>query len=189
MSPFAAKTMEQLSKEDPAAANKQVDLLDSFQWFELIGEVTFPDAVIGENQGRKYILLATRPPCVMLPGEGKDAWGLTKVYTTKDYDGRPAISFELDEHGAELFTALTKENIHNALAIVVDGKVASAPVIQTVLGKHGIITGRFTEQEVNALVKALKTGMPPAIHPATAATSAPATQPAVGTRPSLPTLL
>ncbi len=131
-------------------------------WLPIAGELTnAPRLVTGEYEGQKYVLVSVRPGQTMLPGEDENVWGLAKVYATVDGSGRPAIGFELDDRGAELFAAFTKANINNALAIVVDGKVVSAPILKTALGKQGMITGRFSEQEVKALVNALKAGMPP----------------------------
>ena len=142
-------------------------------WLPIAGELTNADLLVtGEYEGQKYVLVSDKPGQTMLPGEGKDAWGLAKVYATTD-GSRPAVSFELDDRGAELFAAFTKANIDNALAIVVNGKVVSAPVLKTALGKQGMIVGRFTEQEVKDLVQALKGGMPPTAKPATQPAAAP----------------
>ncbi|MCK4626554.1 MAG: HEAT repeat domain-containing protein, partial [Phycisphaerae bacterium] len=132
-------------------------------WLPIAGELTnAPVLVTGEYKGQKYVLVSDMPGQTMLPAKGKNAWGLAKVYATKDSLGRPAVGFELDERGAELFAAFTKANINNVLAIVVDGKVVSAPLLRSTMGKQGIIVGQFSEQEV----KALKAGMPPATQPA-----------------------
>lgn len=126
-------------------------------WLPISGELTnAPQLVTGEHNGQKYVLVSDKLGQTMVPGKGNDAWGLAKVYATKDDFNQPAIGFELDARGAELFAALTKANINNALAMIVDGKVVSAPIIKTALGKTGMITGRFTEQDVNALVQALR---------------------------------
>jgi len=137
-------------------------------WLEIAGELTNAgELVTGEYEGRKYVLVSDKPGQTMLPGEGKNAWGLAKVYPTRDGSGRLAVGFVLDNRGAELFATFTKANINRALAIVVDGKVVAAPVLRTALGKQGVITGRFTEKEIRTLVKALKAGMPPKESPAT----------------------
>lgn len=163
-------------------------------WLPISGELTnSPQLIAGEYDGQKYVLVSDKPEQVMagpqppdpgattkaLPGQEKDAWGLAKAYVTKDQFNQPAVGFELDERGAELFSTLTKANINNALAIVIDGKVVSVPIIRAVSGKQGTITGKFTEQEAIALVQALRAGMPP-VPPAS---SGQATQPAT-TAPS-----
>lgn len=137
-------------------------------WLPMSGELTSaPQLITGEYDGQKYVLVSDKPVQVMVSDEGKDAWGLARVYVTKDPFDQRAIGFELDERGAELFAALTKTNIKNALAVVIDGKVVSAPTIMTAMGKTGMIAGRFTEQEATALVQALRAGMPPTSKPAT----------------------
>ena len=129
-------------------------------WLPIAGGLTGADQLVtGECKGRKYVLVSDRPGQTMLPGKGENAWYLEKVYATKGGSGRPAVGFELDARGAELFAALTKANIRNGLAVVIDDKVVSAPVLMVPLGKKGMITGRFSEQEVKDLVNGLKAGM------------------------------
>jgi len=129
-------------------------------WLPIAGELSNADQLVtGEYKGRKYVLVSDKSGQTMVPGQGKNAWYLAKAYATKGGSGRPAVGFELDARGAELFAALTKANVNNTLAILVDGKVVSAPVIRAALGKKGMITGRFSEQEVKDLVNALDARM------------------------------
>jgi SecD/SecF fusion protein len=77
--------------------------------------------------------------------------------------GRPVISFRFDTAGARIFGAFTKSHVGDGLAIVLDGKVLSAPVIQEpILGGSGQISGRFTVQEANDLAALLRAGALPA---------------------------
>lgn len=164
-----------LAEHGPGVVRQQGE---AFQWFAWEGASTPPGAMVGEYQGRKYILLAGEEPFVMSPGRGKDPWRLKDVYVTMDGLDQPAIGFELDDRGAEVFAAFTKANVGNALAILVDGKVVSAPIIRGTLGKRGIITGRYSRQEVMALVKALRDGMARTGQAATRAVTQPSTGPA-----------
>jgi preprotein translocase subunit SecD len=78
-------------------------------------------------------------------------------------DGRPIVSFRFDAAGGARFGELTSENVGNRLAIVLDDVVVSAPRIQTaIVGGSGIITGRFTVQEVDDLALVLRAGALPA---------------------------
>jgi len=125
-------------------------------WLPVAAELTnATQLVTGEYQGEKYVLVSDKSEQTMVSGAAKDAWGLEKVYATKGGSGRPAIGFELDDRGAKRFAALTKANVGNHLAIVVDGKVVSAPKLMSAFGKRGMIAGQFTEQEAAALVEAL----------------------------------
>jgi preprotein translocase subunit SecD len=66
--------------------------------------------------------------------------------------GVPQIDIEFSELGKELFAAITKENINKRLAIVLDGKLYSAPVIRSEIpGGKAQITGSFTVEEANKL--------------------------------------
>lgn len=77
----------------------------------------------------------------------------------QDQFGRPVVDFSLTLEGADIFAEITRNNVGKRLAIVLDGRVRSAPVIQTeILGGRGQITGVFTTEEVNSLVSVLKSG-------------------------------
>ena len=78
-------------------------------------------------------------------------------------DGQPVVSFRFDTIGARKFGQVTKENVGKPFAIVLDGKVISAPVIRdAILGGSGIISGRFSVQEVRDLALLLRAGALPA---------------------------
>ncbi|MFO7771080.1 MAG: protein translocase subunit SecD [Roseovarius gahaiensis] len=80
-----------------------------------------------------------------------------------DQNGRPAVSFRFDPTGARKFGDYTAENIGSPFAIVLDGEVISAPVIQShIAGGSGIITGNFTVEESTQLAVLLRAGALPA---------------------------
>ena len=80
-----------------------------------------------------------------------------------DENGRPAVSFRFNPTGARKFGDYTAENIGNPFAIVLDGEVISAPVIQShIPGGSGIITGNFTVEESTNLAVLLRAGALPA---------------------------
>jgi SecD/SecF fusion protein len=70
---------------------------------------------------------------------------------------QPQISFQLDTQGADLFGQLTKENVGRQLAIVLDGELYSAPVINgPILGGQGVIEGKFDLKEAQELADVLE---------------------------------
>jgi preprotein translocase subunit SecD len=79
-----------------------------------------------------------------------------------DENNRPQINFSLNAPATDKFARETGRNIGRQLAIVLDGTVYSAPVIQSKLGSDNRITGRFTTQEADELSKILKAGALPA---------------------------
>ena len=71
------------------------------------------------------------------------------------------INFEVKEEYQEIFGNFTRERIGEPLAIVLDGEVLSAPIIQAQLSSGGVITGQFTEAEANTLALQLRSGALP----------------------------
>jgi preprotein translocase subunit SecD len=72
------------------------------------------------------------------------------------------VSFELDSQGARQFAEITRENVGQQLAIVLDERVESAPTIQDEIpGGSGVITGDFSEQEAKDLATVLQAGALP----------------------------
>jgi preprotein translocase subunit SecD len=74
----------------------------------------------------------------------------------------PAVSFELNSEGARIFKAYTSKHVGTRLAIVLDGKVQSAPTIRSAIGARGQITGQFSYQEARDLSIVLRAGALPA---------------------------
>ena len=73
------------------------------------------------------------------------------------------VSFTLDRVGAKRSAKATTSGIGKRLAIVLDGKIISAPVIQdAIVGGSGIITGNFTFQSATDLALLLRSGALPA---------------------------
>jgi preprotein translocase subunit SecD len=80
-----------------------------------------------------------------------------------DQNNRPCVYFSLQPTAGDKFSRETGRNIGRQLAIVLDGTVSSAPVIQGRLGaENNSITGRFSVQEADELSKVLKSGALPA---------------------------
>jgi len=75
----------------------------------------------------------------------------------------PYVTVELDSRGAEIFDALTAENVGKRLAIILDGTVYSAPVIKDrIPGGHVQITGHFSIEDAHELAIVLRSGALPA---------------------------
>src|SRR3972149_1536010 len=78
-----------------------------------------------------------------------------------DEYGRPAVGFGFRGEGASKFGKLTGDNIGQRLAIVLDGTIKSAPVIQERISSQGRITGTFTLDEAKDLALVLRSGALP----------------------------
>ncbi len=77
--------------------------------------------------------------------------------------GNFAVSLSFDPIGADTFSTVTGENKERRLAIILDGKVYSAPTIQDkISGGQASITGQFTAKEAYDLALVLRSGSLPA---------------------------
>lgn len=75
----------------------------------------------------------------------------------------PYVSIDFDKKGGRDFARITGANVKKRLAIVLDNKVYSAPVIQEkITGGKARITGNFTTDEARDLAIALRAGALPA---------------------------
>ena len=75
---------------------------------------------------------------------------------------QPTVSFTLDRLGAQKFGRTTTDNVGKRLAIVLDGKIISAPSInEPITSGSGIISGNFTFQEATDLALLLRSGALP----------------------------
>src|SRR3954470_3668870 len=77
---------------------------------------------------------------------------------TLDENNRPAVSFTLSAEGARKFAAVTGENIGRELAIILDGRVQSAPRIDQRIQNEARIAGSFTAEEAQNLSVILRSG-------------------------------
>lgn len=74
----------------------------------------------------------------------------------------PVVSFTFDRVGGVKFANITKKNVGNFLAVVMDNKVISAPRINSeITGGSGIITGSFSVAEAQELAILLQAGSLP----------------------------
>ncbi|MBI5503884.1 MAG: protein translocase subunit SecD [Deltaproteobacteria bacterium] len=75
----------------------------------------------------------------------------------------PYVAITLNSQGASVFDRITADNVGRRMAIVLDGKVQSAPVIrERIGGGRAVITGNFTLDEARDLAIVLRAGALPA---------------------------
>ena len=129
----------------------------------VLGRVSSDDA---EARGAEMVLPALDEPGVryVLDREavvsGED---LVDAQPAFDQNNRPAVNFRFGPAGARVFGDYTAANIGKPFAIVLDGAVISAPVIQShIPGGSGIITGSFTVEQSTELAVLLRAGALPA---------------------------
>ncbi|MEJ5240143.1 MAG: protein translocase subunit SecD [Anaerolineales bacterium] len=85
-----------------------------------------------------------------------------RILVRQDQVGKFVIEFALKPDAKDLFAEYTSTHIGQVLAIVLDGRVISTPVIQSAITDGaGVITGNFTEESANALAIQLRYGALP----------------------------
>ncbi|MGP1347053.1 MAG: protein translocase subunit SecD [Phycisphaerales bacterium] len=110
----------------------------------------------GERNNQFYLLLYDRPGLRLTQEEGE--WGLQAARPGVDEFGRPQINFEMDVRGARELGRLTQPNVGQPMAILLDGKVYTAPNINSTLRRSVRITGQFTQADIAYIVKTLNAG-------------------------------
>jgi preprotein translocase subunit SecD len=108
----------------------------------------------GRVSGREF--LAVRKNVLVT---GRD---LKNARVQKGQLGEPNIGFTMTADGGKKFAALTGSNVGRRLAIVLDNKIQSAPVINSQIEDQGVIQGSFTAQEAADLSLILRSGSLPA---------------------------
>ncbi|MEG9861385.1 MAG: protein translocase subunit SecD [Parvularculales bacterium] len=138
--------------------------------FHLVNTQAAPDAIRTGRAPAGYEILYTEEEegvpstplvvqrRVMVSGEN-----LVDAQPSFDEYNMPVVTFRFDTAGGRRFGEITQQNVGNPFAIVLDGKVISAPVIrEAILGGSGQISGNFTVQSANDLAILLRAGALPA---------------------------
>ncbi|HAH47265.1 MAG TPA: protein translocase subunit SecDF [Planctomycetaceae bacterium] len=159
-----ARALENPEKKD--IRDKEGRVIAS--WREVKGEDNYEgvDQIVARpftredgTQGEEVLILIE-------PNEDRRVTGkyLVRASQTTDQNGAPAVRFVFNAKGGSLFGQLTSKNrpskdgFERHLAVLLDGKVQSAPSIRDTISTEGIITGRFNQKEVNELLNVLNAG-------------------------------
>ncbi len=161
--------------QDPERAKELIGKTALLE-FKLVDEVNDPQEAVtnGPPPGRE-ILYSTAPRVVGGLGVQKVPYLLeAKTLMTGEYiaDARvrpggqlegPYVELTLNSEGARIFERITGENVRRQLAIILDSRVYSAPVIQErIAGGVASITGSFDFKEAHDLSIVLRAGALPA---------------------------
>lgn len=90
------------------------------------------------------------------------------AYPSQGDGGSPAVGFSFNRRGADQFSIVTGRNTPSSdgfrrqLAILLDGRLISHPTVNSRIGGSGIITGGFTQRDVDQFVNLLRSGALPA---------------------------
>ncbi|MDR1045315.1 MAG: protein translocase subunit SecD [Candidatus Adiutrix sp.] len=140
---------------------KLVDDSRSAEWALANGlpaglEVLYEKEVAADGSERRIPYLLKKVP--LMTGEG-----LVDARVVSGRLGEPEVSITFDSRGARQFERITGEYVQRNMAIVLDGVVYSAPVIQSkIAGGHAVINGMRSPDEARDLAVVLRAGALPA---------------------------
>lgn len=157
---------------DPGRAKSLIKSTAMLEWKQVeAGPFNTEEAALAQYGGKlpeDLLILKTNPRrmekgfYVMKAASivtGKD---LKNARRSQDQYGAPAIGFTLGSQGARKFEKFTSANIGKRLSTVLDGRVELVATIQDSIFDSGIITGRYSVEEVDDMVLVLRSGALPA---------------------------
>lgn len=152
--------------EQPSASNQRPPLdCQSYPRKEDVDALIASKAAKGDTSDPTTDELAKLPQLWVQTGSRAtvDGADLTDAQPSFDQNNRAVVTFRFNQKGAVRFGKLTAENVNKPFAIVLDGVVQSAPVInEPILGGSGQISGQFTTDETANLAVVLRSGALPA---------------------------
>ncbi len=161
-------------KVDDDAVNRSVKIIE-----RRVNELGLTEPVI-QRQGKDRIIVEL--PGVKDPEKAIAMLGRTAMLNFKDMDGntvltgsdlkdaraqiinggQAVVALEFNEEGGKKFANLTARNIGRQIAIVLDGDVLTAPVVQeAITGGHAQISGSHSVEEAEHLAILLRSGSLP----------------------------
>ena len=152
--------VDRLQKEGPRTRAG-----DRLKWFAIHNPDQFKGHLTENYAGEKYVLGWITSEKSLDNREGRARWKLERAFRTTGQFNEAVVGFAFDAQGGQYFGELTGNNINEPLAIVLDGRVISAPNINSRITDSGIIEGGqdgFDMKELNYLVTTLAAGSLPA---------------------------
>lgn len=137
------------------------------RWYPIAKDLEVP--IDAWNNGTRYTLGATDPEHYVSWQEILD--NVTKVHVNERSE-TPELHIEFKPPLGEKLRRLSTANKRNRLAIVIDGKIFSAPYITDTIGARVALTGNYTLEQLNELKSVLERGQNnPVPQPPTSATT------------------
>lgn len=163
---------KQLAERGPAGTDSPVarwfPINDAKQWADspelleqfIADPVTYlrrRDLVAAKYDNTPYVLLYTTQ-AMSLDHLGGRQWSMKNVFPSQDQLGRACVAFQLDPAGGQLMGLLTGANVGRPMGIVLDGQLFSAPNLENQISNSGQITGSFSNEELQYLIRVLQGG-------------------------------
>ena len=128
----------------------------TFQFITQKSEQSFGSEILQFEDGQEEAIVSKR---IILSGDNL----VDAKPTMNSQTNETVVSFTLDRVGAKKFGKATSSGVGKRLAIVLDGKIISAPSVrEPIIGGSGQISGNFTFQSATDLALLLRSGALPA---------------------------
>ena len=128
----------------------------TFQFITGIGEESFGTEKLSFEDGSEEAVVSKR---IIISGKNL----IDAKPRMDNQSNQTVVTFNLDRVGAKKFGKATSSGVGKRLAIILDGKIISAPVVRdAIIGGSGQITGDFTFQSATDLALLLRSGALPA---------------------------
>ncbi|MBF0191341.1 MAG: protein translocase subunit SecD [Magnetococcales bacterium] len=129
----------------------------------LAGNIPPDDQLLYEERGGKNGQKPVRQPLLLKKRTNLTGDLLTDARVNFDQFGESVVSITFNHQGARKFAQLTGEHVGERMAIVLDDKVYSAPVLrEKIEGGRAQISGSFTLEDAHDLAIVLRAGALPA---------------------------
>ncbi len=152
--------------EDTTQLKKLINKTAKLTFHDVGPDVTVPSLDTRVPAGYKVYPSSEEPVVYYVLNDDPVVDGDELVDAQPGFDSRtnePIITFRFNHSGSTKFGNYTQNNVHRPFAILLDGKVLSAPTIQEpILGGSGQISGSFTPETANTLAIQLRSGALPA---------------------------
>ncbi len=154
-------------EQDPEALKRRIGQTARLTFHLLDETVSQEDVVAGRAPPGSQALPQDNPnePIVIVRSRallsGDDLQSANPGFDAQT--GEPIVSFRFDQRGTRIFGRTTQENVNKRFAVVLDGRVITAPNInEPILGGSGQISGNFTPDSAKELADLLNAGALPA---------------------------
>lgn len=115
--------------------------------------------VVEARGGQFYMLCWDTPATRLTLADHRDnQWSVSSARESRDEIGKPAIAFQMDPVGARYLGQLTRNHVGNRMAVLLDDEVYTAPNLRSTISNSGQITGDFSREEINYIVRVLSGG-------------------------------
>ncbi len=132
---------------------------EGLSWYKSLMKEAHP-LPTRKQDGQAEILLWQTPEKSMTRGDGEEKeWRVIEVSIMAEPNKPGRIGVVFDQEGGRRLKKLTGTNVNRHMAMLVDGRVVSCPIIRAAIGPRVELTGDLSKQELTRLATALQAGM------------------------------